>query len=385
MLLWVGFAVLTAAVVAALLRPLLAVREADATPPAASAAVYRDQLSEIEAEHARGLIGDAEAEAARVEIARRLLATAEPESHLAKQAPRSASLATVAMSVAAALPVLAIATYLAIGAPNMPGLPHASRVAPPGSPPAVAELVAKVEARLREQPEDGRGWDVIAPVYLRLGRYAEASDAFSRALRLLGESPERLAGLAESHVLANDGVVTETARTSYVRLQELAPERVEPRFWLAVAAEQDGRFEEAAASYEKLLTEGDASAAWRPTVVERWRAARTRLGQATEPIPAGKATAVAPKLAKEDVDAAQAMSPEARKQMIEGMVAGLDQRLSQNGRDLEGWQRLIRAYVVLGRREEALGALGRARAALAEEAQSLEVLGVFAKSLGLAS
>ena len=393
MLLWFGFAVLTAAVVVTLLRPLLAGREDDVKAPAADAAVYRDQLAEIEAERARGLIGDSEVEAARVEIARRLLATSGPKERTATSAaPRSASLANVAMGLAAALPVLAIAAYLAVGTPTMPGLPHASRAAPPGTTP-VAELVTKVEARLREHPEDGRGWDVIAPVYLRLGRYAEAADAFARALRLVGESPDRLAGLAESHVLANDGVVTEAARTSYARLQQLVPERMEPRFWLAVAAEQDGRFEEAAAAYAKLLAEGDAAAPWRPTVVERWRTARTRLGLATEPVPTsktaatsdGKTSGLAPKLDKADVDAIQAMPPEARKQMIEEMVAGLDKRLSQDGRDLEGWQRLIRAYAVLGRREDALAALDRARAALAQETQSLEVLGALAKSLGLAS
>lgn len=405
MLLWVGFAVLTAVVVAVLLRPLLAVADADAATAgpgegatrAAASAVYRDQLAEIDAEHGRGLIGDAEAEAARVEIARRLLAAAGTDGRTAVGAPVRGSLGFATMLVAVALPLVAIATYLAIGTPGQPGLPHASRVAPPGTAP-IAQLVAQVEERLRQHPEDGRGWDVIGPVYMRLGRFREAADAYQRALRLVGESPDRLAGLAEAHVLASDGVVTEAARTAYARLAQLAPERMEPRFWLAVAAEQDGRFEDAAAAYAKLLSEGDEAAGWRPTVVERWRAARTKLGQATDPPPAGKdapstaskdATVAskgkAPALAKEHVDAAETMTPDARRQMIEEMVAGLDKRLSQDGRDLEGWQRLIRTYAVLGRRDDALAALKRAQAALAQEAASLEVLGALAKSLGLSS
>jgi cytochrome c-type biogenesis protein CcmH len=400
MLLWVGFAVLTAMVVAVLLRPLLVVADAEASSAdaggnvasGAAGAVYRDQLAEIEAERARGLIADAEAEAARVEIARRLLATAGTDARPATRVPAQGSLAAVTMILAAALPVVAIAAYLAIGAPGQPGVPHASRAASSSDTSrGVLQLVAKVEERLREHPEDGRGWDVIGPVYLRLGRYNEAVNAFQRSLRLNGDSPDRLAGLAESHVLANDGVVTELARTAYVSLQKLAPERMEPRFWLAVAAEQDGRFEDAAAAYAKLLSEGDETAAWRPTVIERWRMARTKLGQATDPPPAGKAVVAAapagkvPVLAKEDVDAAQSMAPDARQKMIEEMVAGLDKRLSENGRDLEGWQRLIRAYTVLGRRDDAQAALKRAQAALAQEPPSLEVLGALAKSLGLAS
>jgi cytochrome c-type biogenesis protein CcmH len=391
MLLWLGFAVLTAAVVAVLLRPLLAVRTGEGSVPGASAAVYRDQLAEIEAERARGLIGEAEAEAARIEIARRLLAAADATKG-ASAASALPELRMVAVVLAAALPVLAIVAYLAIGAPNQPGQPFAARGSAPGTA-SVDQLVAKVEERLRAHPEDGRGWDVIAPVYLRLERYTEAADAFQRALRLMGESPERLAGLAEAHVLINDGLVTEVARKSYERLRALEPERMEPRFWLAVAAEQDGRFEEAVSAYAQLLAEGEPSAGWRPTVAERWRIVRTKLKLPTEPVPqsgsqakpSASAQGRAPALAKEDVDNIQSLSPEARKQMIEDMVAGLDQRLRDNGRDLDGWQRLIRAYTVLGRREDAIAALARARAAMAGEAPSLEALGTLAQSLGLSS
>lgn len=394
MVLWIGFAVLTAVVVAILLRPLLAASVPSQSEAGANAAVYRDQLAEIETERARGLIGDAEAEAARIEIARRLLAAADANGSETPAAARRGT-ATIAMVVAAALPVLAIVAYLAVGAPGQPGQPHAARApaSAPGTGPGVEQLVTKVEERLRAVPEDGRGWDVIAPVYLRVGRYREAADAFARALRLVGENPDRLAGLAESEVLANDGVITEVARKTFERLRELVPDRMEPRFWLAVAAEQDGRFEVAAAAYASLLGEGDADVSWRPTVVERWREVRGKLGLATEPvpqpIPAGNAKMAAsgraPALAKSDVDAAQAMPAEARTKMIEDMVAGLDQRLSKDGRDLEGWQRLIRAYTVLGRREDALAALARARTALAEEVQSLEALTTLARSLGLAS
>lgn len=392
MLLWIGFAVLTAAVVAALLRPLLSSGDVESSPDvtaAAAGAVYRDQLAEIEQERARGLIAEQEADAARVEIARRLLSSAEvPRQEEVSTSPPPL-LRMIAMTTAAALPVVAIVTYLILGAPDRPGVPYASRATTPVGSQNVSEMITQVEARLRQHPEDGRGWDVIAPVYFRMGRYSEAADAFTRAMRLLGENPDRLAGVAESQVFANDGIVNETARVAYVRLQQIMPDRIEPRFWLAVAAEQDGRFEEAATAFEKMLIEGEASAPWRSTVVERWRAVRTRLGLATDPVPqrapdvasAGKV----PAIAKDDADAIRAMPADGQKEMIEQMVAGLDQRLSEDGRDLAGWQRLIRAYTVLGRRDDALAALARARAALAQETQSLEALGELAKSLGLAS
>ncbi len=392
MLLWFGLAVLTAVVVAVLLRPLLADGAVDsssgeARDPAASTAVYRDQLTEIGAERARGLIGATEAEAARVEIARRLLAAADsPKGTATPSALRDVR--ALALGLAACLPVLAIVVYLALGAPGQPGQPFAAR-APEGTGTSVEQLVTRVEERLRAHPEDGRGWDVIAPVYLRLGRYHEAANAFQQALRLVGESTDRLAGLAEAHMLANDGMVSEAARKAYERLRVLAPDRMEPRFWLAVAAEQDGRLAEAEKVYAQLLTEANAAAPWRPTVGERWRAVRRKQNLPTEPVPDGtaesKPTSIAPALSREDVRTIQQLPEEERRRMIEGMVAGLDQRLSENGRDLEGWQRLIRAYTVLGRREDALAALARARAALSEETQAQDTLTSLARSLGLSS
>lgn len=393
MLLWFGLAVLTAAVVAVLLRPLLADGASvgpstEAPGPAASTAVYRDQLAEIAAERARGLIAEGEAEAARIEIARRLLTAAEGPQNATAPTPAFRDVRTLALGLAAGLPVLAVVVYLALGAPGQPGQPFAART-PDGPGTNVEQLVARVEERLRTHPEDGRGWDVIAPVYLRMGRYHEAANAFAQALLLVGESTDRLAGLAEAHMLANDGMVSEAARKAYERLRVLAPDRMEPRFWLAVAAEQDGRLDEAAKVYAQLLTEGSAAAPWRPTVGERWRAVRRKQNLPTEPVPDGvaesKPTSVAPALSREDVRTIQQLPEDERKRMIEGMVAGLDQRLSENGRDLEGWQRLIRAYTVLGRREDALAALARARAALSEETQAQDTLTSLARSLGLAS
>ena len=94
------------------------------------------------------------------------------------------------MYAAAALPVIGIALYLAVGSPQLPSRPYAARLDTPIDQATAADLVARVEAHLRANPEDGRGWDVLAPVYLRMGDYTQAADAFQKAARLLGESPQ---------------------------------------------------------------------------------------------------------------------------------------------------------------------------------------------------
>ena len=391
MVLWIGLAILSAGVLAVILRPLL--RDAPtAGPQQDGSAIYRDQLREIDAELERGLLGPVEAEAARAEVARRLIAVDQGTPPALRAGLSDASLSRIALGLAAGLPALAIGLYLSVGAPFVTDRPLSARVSAPAETAKVDELIQAVELRLRQNPEDGQGWDVIGPVYMKQGRFHEAADAFSKATRLLGETSRRLAGFAESTVLANDGIVTEPARTAYEKLARLEPKRIEPRFWLALAKEQDGRLEAAMADYQALLKDAPPDATWQPMVVERIDTVRAKLGlSATAPTasavarqpaaPKSKTTERGPSSA--DVAAAETMAPTDRQQMIEGMVQGLADRLKKDGRDLAGWQRLIRAYIVMGRKADAVTALGTARDTFKAEPQSLAALDDLAKSLGL--
>ncbi len=393
MLLWVGFAVMAASVLALVLRPLLRPETARDADSRDATAVYRDQLTEIDAERERGLIGAGEAEAARTEIARRLLASAsESEAAAAtpltvNDPPRAVAAARhAALALMAGLPITAMALYLAVGQPGLPSQSAATQPPVPAANADVAQLVAAVEARLQKHPEDGDGWDVIAPVYLRQQRFREAADAFARATRIKGESTTRLAGFAEATVMAHDGIVTETARVAYEKLAKLEPGRIEPRFWLALAKEQDGNHAAAAADYAQLLQGGEPDASWRPLVTERLEAMRAKLGgvapPATSPGPPAN-DARGPSAA--DIASAGQLPAADRDRMIEDMVQGLAARLQKNGDDLAGWQRLIRAYTVMGRKSDAIAALGRARQQFTNAPESLAALAALATSLGLGS
>ena len=377
MLVWLIAAALTGVVVGALLRPLRSAAPSQLPEAAADIAVYRDQLAEVDRDRERGLIGTAEAEAARAEIARRLLARATADHRLAREVAEPRSPRWPLRLVAGGVPAFAALAYLAIGSPHLPGRPHAPRQAVAPGEAAPEELLARVEARLRATPEDGQGWDVIAPVYLRLGRYEDARQAYARALRLLGETPKRLAGLAESSVLASNGIVGEEARAAYEKIVRAEPGRPEPRFWLALAKEQDGKLAEAEADYRALMATAPADAAWRPAVEERLRivAARRSVGD--------KGSVTTPSA---DAMAAAASLPEAdRARMIAGMVEGLAKRLETDSRDLAGWQRLLRAYSVLGDGAKAAAALARARAVFKDDAKARAELDAFAASLGIKS
>jgi cytochrome c-type biogenesis protein CcmH len=374
MVLWILFAVLAAAVVWAVTRPLLATGASDIASDS-ELAVYRDQLAEIEAERADGLLGGAEAEGARVELARRLIRRSEEKKDAGAVAQARFSGARQAVVyAAAAIPVIGIGIYLAIGSPQLPGRPYAARLDTPVDQATAADLVARVEAHLRANPEDGRGWDVLAPVYLRMGDFAQAADAFQRATRLLGESPKRLAGLARATIMAQNGIVGETARVSYEKLQRLEPQSMEPQVWLAIAREQDGDVKGAEAEYRRLLQ--GAEDPWKGLLESRLNSLTGKLGGAPP---------AAPNVGPADAAAAAAMNPADRDKMINRMVDGLAARLKDNGKDLDGWMRLVRSYVVLGRREEATTALASARGAFAGDEKSLAELNVLAETLGLGS
>lgn len=378
MLLWIVFAMLTAAVLAFVLAPLVRARSGEPDALAAGGgpiAVYRDQLGEIDAEQARGLLGVAEADAARLEISRRILAAADHAGAPVSE-PRAlleSRHATLALAAAIAVPLLTAGLYAIYGAPQiLSSETEASREAA-----RVASLVGQVEERLRVAPGDGKGWEVIAPVYLRLGRFADAADAYAKALRLQGESPKLLAGLAESSMLAAGGLVTVEARSAYMKLNKLEPGKVEPRFWLAMAKEQAGELAEALAEYKALLAAAPPDAQYRPPLEMRVREVSSQIAARDAGLPAGPTAA--------DMAVAAKLGPEQRAQMIAQMVDGLAQRLKQNGNDLAGWLRLVRAYAVLERTDDARAALAEARRNFTGDAGALAELSKLASSLGLGS
>lgn len=384
MLLWVILASLTAIVLFFLLRPLARGDSGEPARDVFNATVYRDQLDEIEADRARGLIGEPEAEAARLEVARRLLAADEAGRKKAGEA-RSGMPARIALiSVAFALPVAVLGLYLLYGSPRLPDQPLLARLTDPASEKNIGALVARVEARLRSHPEEGEGWDVIAPVYMTGRRYADAAEAYANAIRLLGPSANRLSGYGQALVLEKGGLVSEAARRALEEALARDATLVEPRILLAVAKEQDGDYEAALEDWRKLLKQRNGDERWQAMVQQRIEEAQAHLS-GDGPAPQPPAAAEEPGPSAADVAAAQNMTAADRQAMVEGMVARLAARLDKQGDDLAGWLRLVRAYTVLGRNDEARQALARAKDQFAGNTQAIEQLDALAAELGLKS
>jgi len=364
MLLWIVMAALTAAASLAILVPLYRGRPRSRPDGAEKLSIYRDQLAELDRDLARGLIAESEADAARTEIARRLLRADEAAGAEEPKGERGGRLGLAA--ALGVMPIVALGTYLLVGSPWLPDQPLAARLDAATDQQDVAALIARVETHLATNPEDGRGWELLGPVYIRLGRLDDAVRAFSNALRILGPTAEREANLGEAITRANDNIVTQEARAAFERALARDATAVRPRFYLAVALDQEGRREEALAAWKDLLQGAPEGAAW----VSVARDAVARLEGAPAPT-------------EDDVAAAAGMSEQERTAMIGGMVDSLAAKLEADPSDAEGWARLLRSYMVLGRKDEAQAALEKARTALASDATRLGIVEAEARSQGL--
>jgi cytochrome c-type biogenesis protein CcmH len=375
MILWIVFALMTATAIFAVLWPLgrkpRAVGGSDVL-------VYKDQLQEIDRDRAAGLIGEAEAEAARLEVSRRLIAAADtqPPTMSAAVAPRNLRWRrTVAVAALVILPFGAPSLYVALGSPNIPGEPAFARVNTGQGHESIASLVSQVEAHLAGNPDDGAGWEVIAPVYMRLGRLDDAVQARKKSLVLNGATATREADFGEALAAAANGVVTVDAKAAFERAVALDAHDAKARYFLGLAAEQDGKNDEAAAIWRSMLDDTTGYAPWKNFV-------RAALSRVTGRLTTAEAGAAAGPSA-EDIAAAANMSGEQRTEMIRGMVARLADRLQDNGADVEGWLRLMRAYVVLGDRVKAKSAAADAKRALAERPDAIKKIDDLVKGLGL--
>jgi cytochrome c-type biogenesis protein CcmH len=374
MLFWILVAVLTAGVGAILLHPLLREAEAAEDSRAGEAAVYRDQLGELDRDLSGGLITSEQAGYARAEIGRRLLAVSAAQP-LQKTTTPPRRYRLPQAFIIFILPAIGLCLYLATGNPGLPSQPLEARMANPGNDMAI--LVAKAERHLAEDPDDGKGWDVLAPIYFKTMRVADAEMAYRNAIRLLGPTPERLGSFAEVLMAASGGVVTADARDALQQSVKLDPNNPRAKFYLALAFEQDGKAEDARQAFETLAKESPVDAPWVPLVNEHIaKNGGQPVGAAANPDAPGNPTAG-------DVASAETMSSGDRSQMIRGMVENLDAKLKQNPDNFEGWVRLVRSYAVLNDRDRAVDALKRGLAAFPAEGGQGQQLLVLSKELGL--
>lgn len=351
MVIWVIFSLMTVAVIIAILWPLSRPETALQQADDADIAFYKEQTSEIDRDLARGLLSPEEAEAAKAEAGRRLLRSARSDTGIVyaeyDSKPSLNRRRTASVLALAVVPVLGLGLYWVHGVPDYAVRFDEARIelqkrqGEQSEDSKIAAAVEEMEQHLKANPADGRGWELIAPVYLRIGRADNSVAAYEKTIELLGESSQRLTGYGRALFYAANGVVYDKAREVFEKAAAMDPKADVARFYLGYAAEMNGDPVKAKEYYNAALA-----------ITPDWPVVRERLAQLDKP--------------QQDDD--QHVSPEAINAMIDSMAA----RLDQDGGKPEEWVQLVRSYMVTGQKDKAIEAAAKARKALAANRGGLD-------------
>lgn len=414
MTLWIILTALTALAAAWLTIPLVRRHEARVDARAATIAVLKDQLADVDVQLAAGSIQPGEAEGLRNEIRRRLLAAGHIPAELDRTMGQKA-LSGLALGMAAMVALAAGALYTNMGQPELAGSPAAPAAAPPAAAPAapqaqgeVAQLITGLEQKMQANPQDPEGWRMLGWSYFQTGRYGDAARAYARAIALKPDGVGYQSAYGEALVQEAGGQVTPAAAAAFAKAAEQDGADARARYFLAVRKAETGDRKGAIEDWLRLLADSPADAPWLPqlrSVIEQTaaqakieiaaRLAATRpVGNASvpgQPDPAAAAAATAagapagvmPSPSREQVQAAQAMNPADRQAMIRGMVDGLAEKLKANPKDEAGWLRLMRARQVLGDTAAARTARDQALAAFTGDAAAQGRIKAAAAEMGL--
>ncbi|MEM6547597.1 MAG: c-type cytochrome biogenesis protein CcmI [Pseudomonadota bacterium] len=360
-------------------RPLLFPQREAVSRDAKEVQMFRDQLAELDRDLDRGVVTAAEADGAKAEIARRLIA-ANRRAETAKTlpvAPRATTGIVAGISLAG-VPALAALIYVGLGVPGAPDQPFAVRTVAaereaeellsqaeaeatfpaeqivPFGPEAeeFAGLVERLQSALTDRPNDAQGHRLLANALMRLGRPQEAQPVFQRLLSLVPaeEKAEVQAGLAEAMILSAGGYVSREARAALRAALQADASNPIARYYAGVALAQGDRVAEALAVWERLRAESPQDAPWNSALDALIADARNGLAGGAVP---------------GDTDP----------------LAALAQDLQAEGGTPEEWARLVSSLMRLGNREAASAAFAKGMASLDAEggarlAEAVAALGV---------
>jgi cytochrome c-type biogenesis protein CcmH len=430
MTLWLILTIMTSAAAVWMSVPLIRRFERPRAGSAGDIAVYRDQLHEVDSERQLGLIDDTQAEAARIEIKRRVLTAERSERPMMPKL--SSGERNFALICATGIVVLgSVGLYAVTGRPDLPAVQAAARrglivfsadrsaadgsagaaqaltsedtaeLRPQTGLPSVEEMIERLAARLQQNPKDTEGWRTLGWSYLSIGQFREAAEAYSKAIALYPDIAEFRGARIEALVGLANGVVTSDARNAIEETLKVDPKNARARFFVGLAKEQDGDETSAVADWTTLLKDVNVDEPWVTDLQNRINALKDGGSGAT--LAARPKSAVAAGLpgistslegsaapqavdkgpSPEDVQAAETMAPTDRSAMIRAMVEGLAARLVQSPFDADGWIKLIRSRMVLGESDLAKRALAQSLDLFENNTPERDRIAAVAQQLGL--
>ncbi|MEL6450830.1 MAG: c-type cytochrome biogenesis protein CcmI [Pseudomonadota bacterium] len=404
-LFWIVTALITLAVVATFARALLRGADAERPPAAYDLDVYRDQLKEVDRDLERGVVSPADAERARTEVSRRILAADAALQKAQTRSTRRGGTAVVAGVTALVLVGGSYAIYLQLGAPGYGDLALADRIEasdilrterpsqataeaslpartpPTDVPPDYVALVEQLRNAVAERPDDLQGLNLLSQAESRLGNFVAAHEAKAQVIALKGDAATSTdySEYADLLILAAGVYVSPEAEQVLNRTLQLDPTDGPARYYVGLMMTQVGRPDRALRVWDQLLREGPPDAPWIDAIEAQIEDTAIRAGvdYARPAIGTGRGPSAA------DIEAAGDMTPAQRMEMIQGMVVGLSDRLATEGGPVEDWAQLISALAVLGDMGQADAIFRNAMNVFGDDATAVDLLNRTADRVGL--
>ena len=399
---WLIAGLISALVAALLGRSLLRGQDGAVDAAAFDVQVYRDQLSEVDRDLARGVLGEAEAERTRTEISRRLLAADAAAKSVTAKGARTGVETWGGLTLAVILVTAGgLGLYSYLGQPQMADMPLENRFQEardlastrlsqaefeaqmpaanvPDPDPSLLNLVEQLRDVVEERPDDLRGFQLLARNEAALGNYPLAYAAQNRIIALKGDAVEAndFLTLADYYMIAAQGYISPEAEEALGNAIRRDPQNGFGRYYTGLLMMQTGRPDLTFRFWRALLEEGPENAPWiapiRANIDDLAWIAGVRYDA---PAPRGPSA--------EDIAAAESLGAEDRAAMIEGMVASLSDRLASEGGSAQEWAQLITALGVLGRTGDAKDIWTEAQDIFKETPEGLAMINQAAANAGL--
>ena len=341
------------------------------------AAIYHDQLNEVDRDQSAGTINAPEADAARTEIQRRLAAVPQD---LKPAQPLSSGWKALALASTSGLVILGgVILYGYLGEPDLRSVSNMQVQTPVTAKQTqtgqVEAMIEKLKLRLQASPNDAEGWRTLGWAQFNTQRYAESAEAYAKALVINPSNADYKSAYAEALVQSSGGIVIPKAELLIQEVLAKDPKEYRARFYDALGHEQSGDQNGALDRWISLLADSLAEAGWRDDVTQRI----ANLSKAT-----GRNVIAATNAPKLDPTTPQkSLAVDEKNAMVAGMIAKLATKLDANPKDLEGWAMMIRSLAVTGDEKGAEEALAKALYIFKDDKVTLEVLKNLALAVGI--
>lgn len=404
---WILTIALALVVALFMARALLVGGKSEEHPAAYDLRVYRDQLKEVDRDLERGIVSAEDAERARTEISRKILAADAKLKEVDEAGDTGAGRSPLVVLVISLVCIGgALGVYWQLGAPgygdygiklrmaeaqenreNRPsqadiesGLPNLP--ATDAFPADVLELIEKLRQAVANNPDDIQGLTLLASNEARLGNFSAAYAAQAHLIEVKGgnATAEDFVTLGELMILAADGYVSPEAEVALTRALNMDENHPVGRYYMSLLMAQIGRPDVTFRVWRELLNEGPDDAPWIAPIRAQIMDAAAWAGVDYQLPPVAPIAGPS----AEDIAAASDMTADDQQAMIRGMVQRLSDRLATEGGSATEWAQLISALGVLGDTDQARAIWAEAQAVFAADPAGLEQVRAGAQRAGVA-